>query len=198
MRIVDKLYIVRQGWLVRSGMIDVVEDELAQAIGTVVWPEGADGFYLDPTSRKGNGVKPIKDACILHLEGRGWQPQQRSRPPGVAGTGPLDMVRPTERGLFALEWETGNIPSSHRAVNKMCLGILDQELVGGALVVPSDKLYPYLTDRVGNYRELQPYVSLWSRLPFEEGVLVIIVIEQDGFQPGAPRIRKGTDGRALA
>jgi len=198
MKIVDKHYIVRRGWLVESRTIDVIEEELAQAIGRIVWPEGADGFYLDPISRKGNGVKPIKDACVTHLADLGWQPEQRSRPHGVAGTGPLDLVRPTNGGLFALEWETGNISSSHRAVNKMCLGILDQELIGGTLVVPSDKLYPYLTDRVGNYRELQPYLSLWERLPFSDGVLAIVVIEQDGFQIGAPRIRKGTDGRALA
>lgn len=198
MKVVHKHYILRKGWLVESRNIDVIEQEIERAIVKIVWPEGADGFYLDPSSRQGNGVKPIKDACIMHLEGYGWQGQRRLRPKGVAGTGPLDLVRPTDRGLFAIEWETGNISSSHRAVNKMCLGILDNELAGGALVVPSNQLYPYLTDRVGNYRELQPYFSLWERLPFAEGVLLIVMIEQDGFRDGTPRIRKGTDGRALA
>ena len=115
----------------------------------------------------------------------------------MAGTGPLDLVRETERGFFALEWETGNISSSHRAVNKLCLGLLDQELIGGALVVPSDNLYPYLTDRVGNYRELRPYLLLWEQLPFKDGVLMLIAVEQDGLREGVPRLPKGTDGRAL-
>lgn len=160
MKIVHKHYIVRKGWLVQSQTIEIIEDELAHAIQRIVWPEGADGFYLDPMSRKGNGVKSIKDACVMYLEERGWRTQRRLRPHGVAGTGPLDLVRTTDHGLFALEWETGNISFSHRAINKMCLGILDHELIGGALVVPSDKLYPHLTDRVGDYRELQPYVPL--------------------------------------
>jgi len=33
--------------------------------------------------------------------------------------------------------------------------------LGTALVLPSRKLYPYLTDRIGNYEELEPYFDVW-------------------------------------
>lgn len=197
MKIVGEQYIVRKGWLLESDRLQAIRGDIERAIQAITWPQGADGFYLDPGSRKGNGVKPIKEACIAYLRECDWHPERRLRPRGVAGTGPLDLVRATERGLFGLEWETGNISSSHRAINKLCLGILDGELVGGALIVPSDALYPYLTDRVGNYRELQPYLSLWTQLPFVEGVLMLIIIEHDGLRSGVPHLPKGTDGRAL-
>lgn len=35
--------------------------------------------------------------------------------------GKLDAVLYTDYGPVALEWETGNISSSHRALNKMAL-----------------------------------------------------------------------------
>ena len=69
-------------------------------------------------------------------------------------------------------------------------------LIGGVLIVPSRELYQYLTDRVGNYPELEPYFDVWSTYPLEEGILAIIVVEQDGISSDVPRIAKGTDGRA--
>ena len=99
--------------------------------------------------------------------------------------------------IIAFEWETGNISSSHRSMNKMCLGLLTQKIIGGFLVVPSKKLYPYLTDRIGNFPELEPYLPLWKSIPCDEGILEIIVIEQDAESFDVPRIPKGTDGRAI-
>jgi hypothetical protein len=99
--------------------------------------------------------------------------------------------------LFALEWETGNISSSHRAVNKMVLGLLRGVLLGTALVLPSRKLYPYLTDRIGNYEELEPYFDVWRAVEIQEGFLAVFVIEHDAVDSSVPRIMKGTDGRAL-
>ena len=39
----------------------------------------------------------------------------------------------TEQGLapFAVEWETGNIASSHRAMNKMALALKQVRIAGG-------------------------------------------------------------------
>ncbi len=79
----------------------------------------------------------------------------------------------------------------------MSLAMLDGGLIGGALILPSNKLYPYLTDRVGNFREIEPYLPLWKSIPFKQGVLLIFVVEQDGLDAKSPRIPKGTDGRAL-
>jgi hypothetical protein len=67
----------------------------------------------------------------------------------------------------------------------------------GTLIVPSRKLYKYLTDRVGNFQELEPYLAFWRSVPCTSGVLEIIVVEQDGESLDVPKIPKGTDGRAL-
>ena len=110
----------------------------------------------------------------------------------------LDAVKPLPDGrIFGLEWETGNISSSHRAINRILLGHMHYDLIGGVLVVPSKNLYQYLTDRVGNYPELEPYFDVWSTYPLDEGILAIIVVEQDGTSSRVPRIKKGTDGRAM-
>ena len=109
----------------------------------------------------------------------------------------MDATYPVENRLFCLEWETGNVSSSHRAINKMALGILKKVLIGGVLIVPTRTMYNYLTDRVGNFRELEPYFPLWQALKVEEGLLEVIAIEHDGVSKSVPRIPKGTDGRAL-
>lgn len=70
-------------------------------------------------------------------------------------------------------------------------------MVGGALVLPTQNLAQYLTDRVGNYEELEPYFDVWSNYQWKEGVLVIYGVEHDSTSTEVPRIRKGTDGRAL-
>jgi hypothetical protein len=111
--------------------------------------------------------------------------------------GDLDAVFYAPQGPFAVEWETGNVSSSHRALNKMALGMIHKKLIGGALVVPSRKLYRFLTDRIGNYDELAPYLDLWKCIPCAEGVLQIIVVEHDAESMNVPTITKGTDGRAL-
>ena len=111
--------------------------------------------------------------------------------------GGLDAVLYTAAGPVALEWETGNISSSHRALNKMALGLMKGLLAAGILVVPSAALAYYLTDRVGNYPELVPYLDLLRSVPCKAGVLEIVVIEHDGVSLEVPRIPKGTSGRAL-
>jgi hypothetical protein len=70
-------------------------------------------------------------------------------------------------------------------------------LAAGVLIVPSRKLYQYLTDRIGNYTELAPYVDLWKVLPCDKGILEIVVIEHDATSLDVPRIPKGTSGRAI-
>lgn len=62
---------------------------------------------------------------------------------------------------------------------------------------PLVKLYPYLTDRIGNYEELLPYFPVWKHIPVQRGLMLVIAIEHDATDSQAPLIRKGTDGRAL-
>ena len=131
------------------------------------------------------------------LKEQGWKLEEPLDIATVKRPGRLDAVLETGYGPVALEWETGNISSSHRALNKMALGLLKGVLACGILVVPSRRLYGYLTDRIGNIDELEPYLDLWRSIPCKRGVLDIIVIEHDAISTAVPRIPKGTDGRAL-
>lgn len=186
-------------------MEDRIFSDIGDAIAAIVWPPGNDQFVIHPQSGKkrgqGNGVKPIKDAFVKILESRGWTPESRfraipgaSRIPGKFDAG-LDL---SEHHLppFVVEWETGNISSSHRAVNKIGLGLQDKTVCGGILVVPTRKLYRFLTDRVGNFEELSSYFRFWSALA-HKGYLGVIAVEHDAESLEVPRIKKGTDGRAL-
>jgi hypothetical protein len=179
----------------------MIENHIMKAIEAIEWPPGSGSFTLyDQPGKgrgKGNGVKPIKAACMDHLKSLGWTLEARVNIATLKRPGPMDATHPVGSRLFCVEWETGNISSSHRAVNKMALGILKNVLIGGVLILPTRAMYKYLTDRVGNFPELEPYFPLWQALKVEEGFLAVIVIEHDAVSKSVPRIPKGTDGRAL-
>ncbi len=65
------------------------------------------------------------------------------------------------------------------------------------LVVPTRALYQYLTDRIGNIGEIQPYFRIYQRLSLPPCVFAVIEVEHDAVDYAAPLIGKGTDGRAL-
>lgn len=178
-----------------------IETDIRKAIKAVDWPPGSGSFTLYPQLGKkrgeGNGVKPIKEAFIRALESKGWDKETTVDIASRKKPGPLDATYCVGGRLFAVEWETGNISSSHRAINKMALGIVKRILVGGALVLPTREMYKYLTDRVGNFAEIEPYFPLWKALKCEEGLLAVIAIEHDALSTSVPRIAKATDGRAL-
>lgn len=187
MRIVREISVVDRGTAAQRNEWDAALVEIHDAISVVVWPEGASGFTINPII-KGNGVKPIKTAFTsLLFERYGWKPEVDR----------IDASRQTTEGRVAVEWETGNISSSHRALNKMALGILRRTLLAGVLVLPSRRFSRYLTDRIGNYEELERYFPMWASLPIEVGLLAVVVIEHDAESLDVPRITKMTDGRAL-
>lgn len=114
------------------------------------------------------------------------------------GPGPIDAVKNLPHGrAIVCEWETGNISSSHRALNKLVMALKEDNIEAGVLVVPDDDLYPWLTDRIGNIRELRPYFRVWSESPVAGGMLSVYVVGQDDNDEKVPLIEKGTDGRAL-
>lgn len=196
MRVARIEYLLRAGSFSFSHEWDKILEEITHAIGEVVWPPGNSSFVLNPSRGRGrgegNGVKPIKEACMLALQRFGWSIDEKRNPLR------LDAIRALKSSnYFGLEWETGNISSSHRAINRLLLGHMRGTLAGGGLVVPTRALYKYLTDRVGNYAELEPYFDIWKSYPLKDGMLVIIAVEHDGIEEGIPRIQKGTDGRAL-
>ncbi|OGP56622.1 MAG: hypothetical protein A2V65_08695, partial [Deltaproteobacteria bacterium RBG_13_49_15] len=125
-----------------------LEGHIFEAIRSIEWPPGSGSFTLFNESGKkraqGSGVKPIKQACMLRLELLGWQLETPVDIATVKRPGPMDATYQVKDGLFCVEWETGNISSSHRSVNKMALGILKKVLIGGALILPTRKMYQYL------------------------------------------------------
>lgn len=190
--------ITRHEVLINSGTIpqmDIILKEVESAIKTVVWPLNSNQFTINPTP-KGNGVRPIKNDCMTHLKSKGWSLEKRLAIKADMRPGPLDAVKMVGNQAFALEWETGNISSSHRAVNKMVLGLLERALIGGILILPSRNMYKFLTDRVGNFQELSPYFTAWKNFNIKDGYLAVIEIEHEATDVNSPLIPKGTDGWA--
>ncbi len=83
-----------------------------------------------------------------------------------------------------------------RALNKMALAILQGNIIGGFLIIPIRNLAKYLTDRIGNYEEIEPYFQLWQNIGIKKGVLGIIGVDYDGINDEVPLIPKGKDGNS--
>lgn len=156
-----------------------------------------------------NGVKPIKNNCIDYLTQNNWKAEVKlDLGNTIEKPGAVDAVSPKIKntnlpanGQIGLEWETGNISSSHRSLNRLALGILHQKLAGGILLLPSRKMYHYLTDRIGNYEELEPYFPIWQLIgessQISSGYLSVIEFEYDELSSDINyRIPKGNDGRS--
>lgn len=175
-----------------------VEEHIREAVEAIKWPPGCDRFIIKPDRGKGrgegNGVKPIKDALVQLLVAKGWIPEERPRRFDA-----LYRFGRNEGEAFTLEWETGNVSSSHRSINRIALAMMDGFAIGGVIVLPSGNMYKYLTDRIGNYPELRPYIPLWKQWGGLAGFgyLGIVVVEHDDVSHDVDRIPKGTDGRAL-
>jgi len=190
-----KKTLLNQGDEAKSQEVMALLEEIETGIGLVDWPKGTGQFSIYP-EKMSNGVTPIKTACMTHLREQGWTLEQRQRVGNEKVPGPIDAVKSLRSGrIFAVEWETGNISSSHRALNKMALGMRSGEIAAAVLIVPTRELYKFLTDRVGNYEELAPYFSVWEH-PHVNGLLMVIAIEHDREDSTVQRIPKGTDGRS--
>lgn len=197
MRLVKVRHLIQNGAFAQSSVAKQIDADIRQGIQLVSWPPKSGSFTL-LDQKDGNGVKPIKNDFIAHLSKQRWQPEKKMQIASNSSPGKIDAVyQLTDGRHFAVEWETGNISSSHRALNKMAVGLLDGCLVGGALILPSRAMYRFLTDRIGNYAEIEPYFPLWESLKPSEGVLSIYVVEHDSLSSNVPAIPKGTDGRAL-
>ena len=131
------------------------------------------------------------------------RPAEAIQDPLHEGVGDFDFwVRSTEGFRTVIEWETGNISSSHRSLNKICLALMAELIDAAVVIVPSNKLNIHLTDRVGNIRELQPYFHFWSAFgrTLPRGLLAVVVVEQDGLIESVDErdfIPRGEDGNAF-
>lgn len=170
--------------------------QISQAIKAVVWPVDSNRFRINPTFM-GNGVKPIKDGFVSHLGTKGWELEVRASITAESSPGKIDAIKRLADGsIIAVEWETGNISSSHRAMNKMVVGMLNKRVAAGFLILPERTLYKYLTDRIGNVQELRPYFQMWKCMPIE-GVLCVLGVEHDSTSEKVPCIPKGFDGLSI-
>ncbi len=115
--------------------------------------------------------------------------------------GGFDFMTTAANGTrIAIEWETGNISSSHRSMNKLAIALGNGIVEVGVLIVPSRALYEHLTDRIGNIGELSGYLAMWEGLKsvVERGLLAITVVEHDALttDTGLPYLAVGGDGRS--
>ena len=202
MKIVETVELLSVGDIAGTAEWRTACRHVRAAVRATVWPPGSDKFTIYPESGKqrgkGNGVLPIKIPCVTKLAALGWKVGKEARiPGGTLLTGDLDALREGQQGRIGFEWETGNISSSHRAVNKLLLALKLDEIVGGFLVVPSRRLARYLTDRIGNIEELRPYFRLWDDTKLDRGVMQFLVVEHDAESHRVRKIPKMTAGRAL-
>lgn len=197
MKIVQEKLLIDNDRYSQTAEYATIYRTLKTAISKIVWPSGSQKFTVNP-GKHINGVVPIKDAFVNHLTELGWVSQQPFVAVSHYKPGDFDAALKVANGkYFAVEWETGNISSSHRSVNRMILGMKNGQLIGGALVLPTRNLYNYLTDRIGNFEELEPYFSLWKDVIYRPALLLILAVEHDAISTEVPPIKKGTDGRAL-
>lgn len=194
MKIVAEQILVSKGSFPLSETFQTIKDEVKSAIYTVTWAH-RESFIINP-SKKGNGVKPIKDNFIIDLIRKGWLPEQRMSLARGMNPGKIDVIKKTSEGIFAVEWETGNVSSSHRALNKIAVGIIQKQIVGGILILPVKRFAKFLTDRIGNYEELVPYFPMYQNLKIENGIIKVMAVEHDKESPNVILIPKGKDGNA--
>ena len=204
----------------------VVHESYLRAIHAIDFPRRSGALTLrakerDPTGRwRRNGVNYLR-ACFLEemTVREGWEsegdvviPDGSGRQPVVlyptlesfvepttSAFGEFDFVTTAPNGTrVAIEWETGNVSSSHRSMNKLALALGSGVIDAGVLVVPSRHLYQHLTDRIGNIGELAGYFPLWQNLPIARGLLAVTVVEHDHLtrDPGHPYLGTSITGRA--
>lgn len=148
---------------------------------------------INNSSKHCNGVVPIKEGCYQLLEEEyGWFREKPLDSFSEKG-GPIDVYKEFHSNKdflrVGLEFETGNISSAHRSMNKLALGIANGDLDFAVLIMPVHNLSYYLTDRVSNYEELYPYYGLVDNYPF-----AFLGFDAESYNNTYPILPKGRDG----
>lgn len=174
-----------------------------------------------------NGVSPMKVLFLSEMEKRAWKREEPLNLKDIVGkyaaeAEELFLEYPSKKPISeplhslvgdldchftiskewraAIEWETGNISSSHRSMNKLCLALVAGQVEVAVLIVPSRDMYPHLTDRIGNWLELSPYLHFWKKVGHfvKRGLLAVTVVEHDELtdDPAVPYFETGADGNS--
>jgi hypothetical protein len=153
--------------------------QLECGLQRMIHPSHASEFRLHP-EKKANGVVPIKKQFMNNMMEQEWNVEgldtdiQQYK---------FDVVKCIEESTFVVcEWETGNISSSHRALNRIFKAISHNHVTAAVLILPDRDMYTYLTDRVGNYEELEPYFCIYTDLVKAYSLSPQHHIEVIGFQ----------------
>jgi Restriction endonuclease BamHI len=228
MKCLRTLVLFDKGNILTSKDWAVLHESYVRAIASIDHPNGSGILRLrkkvkrDNNQWQRNGVVYLRTRFLDHMiEVEKWQPEgivnlarDRDQPtivlypsledyrePITSDFGGFDFVTTTDEGKrIAIEWETGNISSSHRSLNKLAIALANGIIEVGILIVPSRDLYAHLTDRIGNIGELSGYLSLWEGLKstVERGLLAITIVEHDELtdDQSLPYLPVGNDGRA--
>lgn len=179
--------------LADSKLADQANKEVLSSISSMI-TNGLTEFHINNSMKNCNGVVPIKDKFYQTMENEyQWY---REYPlvcfSGKKG-GPIDVYKEfsnaSDEFRAGLEFETGNISSAHRSLNKLLLGIRNDDIDLAFLVLPVACLGYYLTDRIATYEELEPYFELASKYPF-----IVYGFDAEQYGLSVPLIKKGRDG----
>ena len=217
------------GGVISSTDWKAFHESYVRSILSIDHPKGSGSLKLKPKAKLANsqwtrnGVGYLRSRFLEHIQDvEKWKAEgivplgrDREQPPATlypsleqyrepitSDFGGFDFVTKGHEGSrVAIEWETGNISSSHRSMNKLAIALAAGILDAGVLIVPSRNLYEHLTDRIGNIGELSGYLSMWEGLKttVKHGLLAITVVEHDeiGTDPNIPYLPVGKDGRAI-
>jgi hypothetical protein len=224
MQIDREVTIVDQGDFSQTDKWAEAREQAMDAVREVDWPPGTGSFTIYP-EREANGVNPATAIFEHNIDNKPlWKETGRTHfksllreigmlddavamlgdymddPEAFVNSSWFDAMAELEidgeRHIVVFEWETGNISSSHRSLNRIMVGFLSGIISAGIVGLPTRKLYQYSTDRIGNFQELYPYFMIYEALNtrVENGVFEVVAFEQDAESTDVPRIPKGSDG----
>lgn len=164
MKIAQEIQISAGNNIRKTNEFGKVNQDIHTSILKVHWPHNSGSFAIHP-GKHINGVNPIKTPCIDFLVEQGWTTESLPVPrPSFLHVGDFDALINVQGRYFAFEWETGNISSSHRSVNKILYALFNKTISGAFLVLPSRELAKHLTDRIGNFEELSTYFPFFREI----------------------------------
>lgn len=230
MKFLRTLILINQGNVMSTEGWAVVHESYVRAIQTIHHPIGSGAFTLRKKLRRPgsksqfdrNGVGFLKTSFLQNMVNvEKWHSEhsvdllrdRKQEPvilypsltqhyePITSDFGGFDFLTTTVDGIrVAIEWETGNISSSHRALNKLCIALKHGTIHAGVLIVPSKELYIHLTDRIGNISEVSGYIEMWESLKctINRGLLAVTIVEHDFLTDDKtiPYLPTANDGRA--